>query len=196
MAERVATAITSVNSETAICVLKLYDNSAFMVSGSGSERPQQVPIIMMGGLWWQIRLGWKISPTCRCSYSSWRVGLILSGAMLQQGGNHSSTVVKKMYGIFQSGGCNKYIIQHSTQGGAINRLLKCFFSMYKTSSLIKAYGRLKSTGWCVLGCWLCIYSMNASFFAISASGWLQNEWQVFRMYSAASRTYYVNYGLT
>jgi hypothetical protein len=66
---------------------------------------------------------------------------------------------------------------------------KLYFSIYRSSPLIEIYG---SPGkyWLVResGCWLPIYSMKAPFFATTTSRQWQNEWQILRGYSAASRS--------
>jgi hypothetical protein len=50
------------------------------------------------------------------------------------------------------------------QGEPIKHGLNFFFQMYRSVSVLEAYG----TGWCVLGCWLSIYSMGV-LFATTAS---------------------------
>ncbi len=48
---------------------------------------------------------------------------------------------------------------------------------------------LKSTGCCVLGCWITIYSMKAIFFTTMASRRQSKELQVLRKYTTASRSH-------
>jgi hypothetical protein len=52
-----------------------------------------------------------------------------------------------------------------------------FFFHFKGSHvLLKLLLGLKSSGWCVLGCWLTIYSVQTLFFSAMAEWQWQNEW--------------------
>jgi hypothetical protein len=55
--------------------------------------------------------------------------------------------------------CKYAYSMYCIQGGAINRRLKCFFLCIGLHILLKLRVALKSTGWCVVGCWLTIYSI-------------------------------------
>ncbi len=66
------------------------------------------------------------------------------------------------------------------QGG--NRGLKRFFFNTGLHVLFKPMVALKSTGWCVQGCWLTIYSIETSFFlamVYPAAEWAAGSADVF-----------------
>ncbi len=69
---------------------------------------------------------------------------------------------------------------------------KMVFSMYGShvSRLLEtSFLYLKSTGLCVLGFWLTIYSVRTSFFLVAAEWCQWNERHVLQIYTAASRSH-------
>ncbi len=64
-----------------------------------------------------------------------------------------------------------------------------FFQCKGSHVFLKLLLGLKSTGWCVLGCWQTIYSVQTSFFLAVAEWWRLNELHVLRMCTAASRSH-------
>ncbi len=64
-----------------------------------------------------------------------------------------------------------------------------FFLCRSSQVSLKLLWRLKSTGWCVLGCWLTNYSVQTSFFLVAASWWQWNERHVMQIYTVDSQSH-------
>jgi hypothetical protein len=80
----------------------------------------------------------------------------------------------------------------SIHGGAVNNRLKWFFfQCIGPHVLLKLILGLKNIGWCVVGCWLTIYSIQTSFFLAAAYWRRRNEQQFLRMYTSASQSHYL-----
>jgi hypothetical protein len=75
------------------------------------------------------------------------------------------------------------------QGGAVNRGLKYFFSLYRPLHLLEAYVWPEKYLWCGLDPWLTIHSILTSFFLATAQRRWRKERHVWLICTAASRHY-------